>query len=62
MPRYTDARANDMRRKVELGRSTAWEQGSSEGPLNLPYCPTSPDVEGCRCVVSCDDDLFNSDS
>ena len=67
MVRCPDARAEDMRRcQVELERSTAWaiarNEAAAREPLNLPYSPTSPDVEGCKCVVSSDDDLFDSDS
>ena len=65
--RYPEVRAEDMRRRqVELERSTAWaiarNEAAARGPLNLPYIPTSPDVGGCTCVVSSDDDLFDSDS
>ena len=46
-----------MRRRIES--STAWSIARNEaparGPLNLPYSPISPDVEGCMYVVSCDD-------
>ena len=45
---------------MELKRSTAWTIARNEaarGPLNLPYSPISPDVEGFGCVVSSDDDL-----
>ena len=30
--------------------------------LNLSYSPTFPDTGGCTCVMSSDDDLFDSDS
>ena len=47
---------------MELQRSTAWAIARNEAlarvPLNLPYSTSSPDVEGCRCVVSSDDDLL----
>ena len=66
MDRYPQARADDMtRHQVELERSTAWAIARNKvvarGPLNLPY-PTSPDTGGCTCMMSSDDDLFDSDS
>ena len=66
MARYPDASAENMRcRQIEQEHSTAWalakNEAAARGPLNLPYNPASLDVEGCRCVVSCDGDRFNSD-
>ena len=62
MARYPDARAEDIR--LEL--STAWaisrNEAAARAPLNLPYSRASPDEEGCRYVVSSDDELFDSDS
>ena len=40
----------------------ARNKATAREPLNLQYCPTSPNAEGCRCVVSTDDDLFDGDS
>ena len=67
MARYPDAKTEDMgRHQVKLERATAWaiarNEAAARGPLNLPHSPTSPDVEGCRCVVSSDEDIFDSDS
>ena len=59
MTRYHDARAEDMRRRlIALERSRAWaiarNKAAVRGPLNLPFNPASPDMEGCRSVVSSD--------
>ena len=63
MARYSEARAEDMRRRqVELDRSTAWaiprNEAAARGLLNLPYSPISPEVRGCICMVSSDDSLL----
>ena len=54
------------RRQIELERSTAWAYARNEAaamePLDLPYNPTPPDEDGCRYVVSSDDELFGNDS
>ena len=67
MATYPDASAENMRRcQIELEHSTAWvlarNDAAAREPLDLPYSPTSPDVEGCRYVVSSDDELVGSDS
>ena len=65
--RYPDARAEDMRRRqAEVEHSTAWALARNEAArrlsLDLPYSPTSPDVDDYKCVGSSDDELFGSDS
>ena len=51
---------------MELERSNAWtiarNEAGSRAPLDLPYSPTSPGAGACTCVMSSDDDLFDSDS
>ena len=65
---YPEARTEDMtgRRQIELNRSTASALAGNEAaarePLDLPYSPTFFNVEGCRYVVSSDDELFGNDS
>ena len=64
---YPVARADDIqRRQEEQEHSTAWALARNEAarrlPLDLKFCPTSPDVGDCRYVGSSDDELFGSDS
>ena len=65
--RYPQAREEDMRRRqVELERSTAWaiarKEASVRVRVDLTCSPTSPGTGSCTCVMSSDDDLFDSDS
>ena len=51
--RYPEVRAEDMRRRqAEVEHSTAWtlawNKAARRLPLDLPYSPTTPDVDNCK--------------
>ena len=65
--RYPEARAQDIRYcQADLQHSTAWVLSRNEAarrlPLDLPYSPTSPDVEDSKDIGSSHNELFGSDS